>query len=72
MGYLQDTDRWLDTLLADFADDKLLVAEVKRDLREKILESYKNGLKAREQSPAPRETERPRAPRRFPQRAQAA
>jgi hypothetical protein len=64
MGYLQEVDRWLDMLFADLADEKTSYVEVKRDIRERILESYKNGLKAAGQSPAPRDVERPRSPRR--------
>ena len=64
MGYLQEVDRWLDMLFTDLADGKADYAEVKRDIRSRILESYKNGLKAAGQSPAPRDTERQRAPRR--------
>ena len=69
MGYLQEVDRWLDVIFTDLADGKTNYAEVKRDIRSRILESYKNGLKAGGQSPAPRES---RQPRRFPQRTQAA
>jgi hypothetical protein len=64
MGYLQEVDRWLDVLFTDLANEKASHTEVKRDIRERILESYKNGLKAAGQSPAPRDDERPRAPRR--------
>ena len=65
MGYLQEVDRWLDAILTDLADGKIDFAELKRDIRSRILESYKNGLKAAGQSP------RPRAPR-FPRRETAA
>ena len=65
MGYLQEVDRWLDVLFADLADEKISFAEMKRDIRERILDSYRNGLQAREQSPAPRES---RPPRRFSSR----
>lgn len=57
MGYLQEVDRWLDVLFADLADGKASFAEVKRDIRSRILESYKNGLKAAGQSPAKRRDE---------------
>ena len=60
MGYLQEADRWLDAIFADLADEKMSFAEVKRDIRERILQSYKNGLKAGGQSPAPRDGRRPR------------
>jgi len=66
MGYLQEADRWLDAIFTDLADGKISFAEVKRDIRNRILESYKNGLKAAGQSPAPR------SPRRFRQPAHAA
>ena len=56
MGYLQEADRWLDMVFRDLADGKTGIAEVKRDIRSRILESYKNGLKAAGQSPAPRES----------------
>jgi len=69
MGYLKEADAWLDMLFKDHADRKISYAEMKRDIRERILDSYRNGLKAAGQSPAPRES---RSPRRFPQRAQAA
>lgn len=64
MGYLQEVDRWLDSLFTDLADEQISYDEVKRDIRSRILESYKNGLKAAGQSPAPRDAERPRARRR--------
>lgn len=64
MGYLQEVDRWLDVIFTDLADGKMDYAEVKRDIRSRILESYKNGVKAG-QSPAPRDTGRER-PRRKP------
>lgn len=67
MGYLQEADRWLDTLFADLADERTSFAETKRAIREKLLESYRNGLKAAGQSPAPR----PGKPSRFRGRAQA-
>lgn len=64
MGYLQEVDRWLDVIFTDLADGKMSFAEVKRDIRGRILESYKNGLKASGQSPALRDAKRPRVPRR--------
>ena len=54
MGYLKEADAWLDMLFRDHADGKLAYEEMKRDIRERILDSYKNGLKAAGQSPAPR------------------
>ena len=69
MGYLQEVDRWLDMLFADLADGKADYAEVKREIRSRILESYKNGLKAAGQSPAPQDAERARGHHRFRHRA---
>ena len=68
MGYLQDTDRWLDGQLDALSKDAIAYDEFKRNIRERILESYKNGLKAKEQSPAPRGGNR----RGFRERAHAA
>ena len=65
MGYLQDADRWLDALLADMAEGKIGFDELKRAIREKLLESYRNGLTA-QQRPAPGGA-KPR--RRFPRRS---
>jgi hypothetical protein len=53
MGYLQEVDRWLDVILTDLADGKMNYADVKRDIRSRILESYKNGLKP-QGNPLPR------------------
>jgi len=63
MGYLQEVDRWLDVIFADLANGKESFDETKRDIRSRILESYKNGIKAAGQSPAPRESGRSRVPR---------
>ena len=63
MGYLQEVDRWLDVIFADLAAGKASYAELKRDIRSRILESYKNGVKAAGQSPAPQSRGRDRAPR---------
>jgi len=60
MGYLQEVDRWLDMLCADLADGKITFAEMKRDIRERILDSYRNGQKAREAPLAPRGDAKPR------------
>ncbi len=68
MGYLQEVDRWLDMLCNDLADGKVSYAEMKGDIRERILQSYKNGLAARDQSPAPRTGQ----PRRYEGRRQRA
>jgi hypothetical protein len=65
MGYMQDADRWLDALLADVTEEKIGVDELKRAIREKLLESYRNGLKTAERGSAPRGGKS----RRFPPRA---
>ena len=39
MGYLQEVDRWLDELLPSVEN----AADVKKAIKEKILESYRNG-----------------------------
>lgn len=41
MGYMQEVDRWLDTVLAGLEPQRL--PEAKRLIRAKILESYRNG-----------------------------
>jgi hypothetical protein len=46
MGYMQDVDRWLGELLADFADNRLDIADLHQAFREKLLESYRNGQAA--------------------------
>lgn len=69
MGYMEEVGRWLDVIFTDLADDKMTLAEVKRDIRERILDSYRNGLKAAGQSPAPRGDGRAR---RFRERPPAA
>jgi hypothetical protein len=60
MGYMQDADRWLDTLLADVSAEKIGLTELKRAIREKLLESYRNGQKAPAQESAPRRGNSPR------------
>lgn len=52
MAYMQDVDRWLEELLQDFVEGKTF-DDLKRAIREKILESYRNGGKTGGQSPAP-------------------
>ena len=61
MGYLQEVDRWLDDILTQVSEERIGVPELKRAIREKILESYRNGCsiasvlqKAEGQSPASR------------------
>ena len=46
MGYMNDTDRWLDAQLTAFSKGAIEFDEMKRNIREKILESYRNGCKA--------------------------
>ena len=67
MGYMQEVDHWLEGQLDLWLDEKLSDEELKRSICDKILESYKNGLKAAGQSPAPRESG---SPRRFAGRGQ--
>jgi len=67
MGYMQDVDLWLGVLLSEFADDRISLGDLQHAIREKLLESYRNGLKAAGHSPAPREPES-RPPRRFVRR----
>jgi hypothetical protein len=69
MGYLQEVDRWLDVLFTDLADGKMSYDEVKRDIRERILESYRNGLKTAGQSAGPRAPQKSDR-RRFARRTQ--
>lgn len=54
MGYLQDADRWLDAVFAELAANRTTYGEVKKAIREKLLESYKNGLTAPERPSAPK------------------
>ena len=66
MGYMQEVDRWLDVIFTDLADGNTSYDETKRDIRERILESYRNGVKAAGQPPAPRPAKGERAvPRRH-------
>lgn len=67
MGYFQDTYRWLDAQFEALSKGALEYDEVKRNIGEKILESYRNGLKAEQPTP-PRRSERRPAPRRFERR----
>jgi hypothetical protein len=52
-NYMQELDRWTETTiiepLADVGDEELylqLVEKIKKGVREKILDSYRNGQKA--------------------------
>ena len=58
MGYLQEVDQWLDVIFADLADGKASYHDVKRDIRERILDSYRNGVEAGGRTPARRREER--------------
>jgi site-specific DNA-methyltransferase (adenine-specific) len=44
MSYMEEVDRWLETLLADVPEDKRF--EVKRAIKDRLLESYRNGQNA--------------------------
>jgi hypothetical protein len=44
MGYLNDADRWTVSQLEAFARGATTLDEMKRSIREKLLESYGNGL----------------------------
>ena len=57
MGYLQEVDQWLDVIFADLANGKASYPEVKRDIRERILDSYRNGVEAGGRPAAPRKRE---------------
>ena len=65
MGYMQDVDRWLEELLQDFVEGKTF-DDLKRAIREKILESYRNGEKAG-QSPA---SQKPKGGKKEPDKPQ--
>jgi len=54
MAYMQELDAWLDGLFTELADQNISFAETKKAIREKVLESYRNGQKAEEESPAPK------------------
>ena len=77
MGYLHDVDAWLAEELEKFRYDldcvmdsgevEDAVAAIKRILKQKILESYHNGLRdaqKRKKAYAPENTSRPRQRRR--------
>ncbi len=53
MGYMQEVDRWLDDLLIEVSEQRIGLPELKRAIRELILESYRNGEKAGGQSATP-------------------
>jgi hypothetical protein len=62
MGYLQEADRWIENLMNELFEEPERAPEIRRRFREKLLESYCNGLKAAGQSAAPRESRPPRPP----------
>ena len=51
-GFMAEVDQSLDVLFQDLADENISYEEAKKHIKERILQSYKNGLKAA-QSPAP-------------------
>ena len=54
MGYLKEVDQWLDVIFADLANGKTSYHDVKRDIRERILDSYRNGVEDGERKAPPR------------------
>jgi hypothetical protein len=62
MGYLQEADRWIENLMNELFEDPERAPEIRRRFREKLLESYRNGLKAAGQSPVTHEGRPPRPP----------
>ncbi len=53
MNYMKETDAWLDELLVDLLDgpeddetDEAQIQRIKKAIKDRILESYKNGQKA--------------------------
>lgn len=48
MSYFSDLDAWLDTVLefAESEDDEQWIARVKKQIKDEILKSYRNGQKA--------------------------
>ena len=46
MGYMHDIEVWLVVLLQELGDGKFSEAEAARAIRQKILESYRNGQAA--------------------------
>jgi|GEM_PF-5079520 hypothetical protein len=56
MGYIRDLERELSEMLKDLPDDK--VAAVTKFVKDKVYQSYKNGLQVKERSvPQPVSTE---------------
>jgi hypothetical protein len=64
MSYMQEIDAWLEDILRALPDDALAIA--KTEIKAKLLDSYRNGLKAAQQ--APRRSERTSDARRVPSR----
>ena len=70
MGYLQDFDAWLDRVFFELAEGVASFEFTKKAIREKVLESYRNGQQAEGHSPAPQPKSRsgkkpPEKPQRF-------
>ena len=53
MNYNQDTDRWFEDMLSNLANQKMTLEDAKRAIRERLLQSFKNGLKAKPRAPKP-------------------
>jgi hypothetical protein len=47
MTYLEETEHWIDDLFVRLANEGLSVEAAKLAIRERILQSFKNGLKAK-------------------------
>ena len=60
MGYLQDVDKWLGEVLPDIPEANA----IKREIKAKILESYRNGQAAGKTPAPPRSNQRP-SPKRY-------
>ena len=63
MGYMQEVDHWVEGLINELFEEPERAPLIKRAIREKLLESYRNGMKAAGKPvAAPRNSERPRTP----------
>ncbi len=65
MGYLQQVGAWVEGKLqqvhdADQSTDEI-ISVVREEIKEKILESYRNGLRDAKKSPKPSDSYKPRA-----------
>jgi len=54
MAYMHDLDEWLNGLFTDLAENAVSYEEMKHAIREKVLESYRNGQQAGGKPPAAR------------------